>query len=47
MERFDKNKYGIVGFKKMEFRTDSLSMVAIIVPNVLSFLNDGDEDNEW
>jgi hypothetical protein len=31
---------------KIEFRTDSLSMVDIIIPNVLSFLTDGDDRND-
>ena len=43
MERFGRNKYALVGCTKMECRTDSLSMVGIIVPNILSFLTDGDE----
>lgn len=46
MERFDKNKYALVGCTKMECRTDAISMVAIIVPHVLSFLTDGDECND-
>jgi hypothetical protein len=45
MERFDKNKYALVGCTKMECRTDSLSMVGIIVPNILTFLTDGDDGN--
>jgi hypothetical protein len=38
--------HALVGCTKMEFRADSLSMVAIIFPNVLSFLTGGDDDND-
>ena len=31
---------------KMRCRTDSVTMVAIIVPNVLSFLTDGDDGDD-
>ncbi len=36
---------------KMQCRTDSVTMVNIIVPNVMSFLTDGDDtnymDDDW
>lgn len=40
-----KNDNHTVDMLKMLCRTDSLTMVNIIVPNVFSFLNDGNNDN--
>ena len=38
------NLYHLTTEIKMQLRTDSLTMVNIIVPNVLSFLTDGNDD---
>lgn len=47
VEQFNWNKKTPLAVDRMmECRADSLMMVAIIVPNVLSFLTDGDDDND-
>ncbi len=45
-ERYGQNNGLLTIEMKMRYRTDSVSMVRIIVPNVLSFLTDGYEENE-
>ncbi len=43
IERFDRNNVTLTFDMTMQCRTDSVTMETIIVPNVMSFLTDGDD----
>ena len=44
-EQFDSSNDTLTFDRKMQRHTDSVTMVTIILPNVLSFLTDGDDGN--